>query len=642
MTLKIAARATRAGEIVSLSEVSDAAEHAREIEISFSSESPILRAFWDDEAGALRHYHEVLGHTEGEIDFSRLNSGAAPLLKDHEPRIDSQIGVVVRAWIAEGQGRAVVRFSASPSADDVLARVRAGDVTCVSVGYGIAQAEKDGTAEDGLPIVRATRWVPREISFVAIPADQTVGYGRAAGGDVDSLTIKEPAPMPEQQTTQETETRAAAPAAPVPANPGPSTEDAVRAAVAADRARVAEIEAIAEHFDMPADAVRKAKDNGTTADAFRKIVMDKIAGEEAEETRAGQTRIGLSESEIRAFSILNVVRYLDNPTDRNRERAAFELDASRAAAQVMGRDPEGVFIPNDVLMDASFARASVGTSGAPGGGYSLVATDHMSGSFIEMLRKKAAITGLGVTYLTGLVGNIDIPKQVGGSTVYWLGEGEDGTDSDVDTGIVSMSPKTMAVAVPITRKLMKQGAPDAEALVRRDLITEAALALSGAVLVNGTVANAPTSLRSRLIAAGGDRVVQWFDTTNDVPDFKEMVQLETNVNAADADEGEMGYVYGAKLSGHLKTTAKFAGGETPIEVGREVNGYRRVRSNQVPDFEAMFGAWSNVIVGMWGGLDLRVDRATLAKSDGVVLRAFQDLDTCVRHLEGFTLGQPTP
>ncbi|MBW4709578.1 phage major capsid protein [Roseobacter sp. YSTF-M11] len=635
MTFKIAARSTRAGEIVSAP-----AEDSREVEISFSSEAPILRAFWDEDAGEIRHYHEVLGHAPGEVDLSRLNTGAAPLLKDHEARIDSQIGVVVRAWTAEGRGRAVVRFSTNAAADDVLARVRVGDVTCVSVGYGITQAEKDGMAEDGRPIVRAVNWTPREISFVAIPADPSVGYGRADQSDVETLSITEskdmtkpnntPAPVTDEQRA------APAPAPAAPATPAADPAAEIARALTDERTRTAEIEAIGERFDMPAEAVRKAKDNGTTADQFRKLVMDTIDNSEAEATRAGAAKIGMTDNEIRAFSLLNVVRYLDNPTDRNRERAAFEIEASRAAAQAAGKDPEGLFVPADVMMDANFARAA--TTPATAGGH-LVATDHLSGSFIGLLRNRLALAGLGVRMLSGLQGNVDIPKQTGGSTTYWVGEGDDGTDSDITVGVVSMSPHTMAIAVPITRRLLKQADPSAEALVRMDLIEQAALSVDQAALTGFASPDSPEALRAKLIAAGGDRVVTWADTTGNLPDFKEMVQLETNVNAANADESAMSYIYGAKMSGHLKTTQEFASEGRPIERGREVNGYSRTRSNQVADAEAFFGAWNNLVIGMWGGLDMRTDRSTLAKSDGVVLRAFQDLDVAVRNLEGFTLGK---
>lgn len=639
MTLQIPARATRAAEIVALPEAD-----SREVEISFSSELAYRREYYDADAQAFRQYYEVLGHAPGEVDLSRLNSGAAPLLKDHEARLDAQIGVVRRAWTVESRGRAVVRFSPGAAADDVLARVRAGDVTCVSVGYGITQAEKDGTADDGLPIVRAVGWTPREISFVSIPADPSVGYGRSASTDDNLISIREGNPMPDDNTTNTTPATPAASegARTAPADAGAyraggeaDTASAVNDALAAERRRLAEIETIGERFDMPAEAIRRARDNGTTPDAFRKAVMDNMDNSAAEATRASAQRIGMNDREIRSFSLLNVVRYLDNPTERNRERAAFELEASRAAAEASGREPEGLFVPPDVMMDSGFVRANA-TSPATAGG-NLVATDHMAGSFIDLLRNRLALTGLGVRMLSGLQGNVDIPKHTGGSTVYWVGEGSDVTDSENTFGLVSMTPHTMGIGVPVTRRLIKQADPSAEALVRADLVEAAALAIDKAALTGFATADAPDSLRDKLIAAGGDRVVNW--GTPGAPTFAEMVQLETNVNGENADEAAMSYIYGAALCGHLKTTQMFGSEGMPIEARGEVNGYSRTRSNQVATSEAFFGAWTNLVVGMWGGLDLRTDRATLAKSDGVVLRAFQDLDVAVRHLEGFTLGK---
>ncbi|MEM7724192.1 MAG: HK97 family phage prohead protease [Pseudomonadota bacterium] len=165
---------------------SGAPSESRTLEISFSSEEAYKRHDYDSGTDFL----EVLGHAEGELDLTRLNSGAAPLLKDHMPVLDAQIGVVLRAWVEDGKGKALVRFSDTPAADDVLARVKAGDVTCVSVGYAIIRAKRAGD-QDGLPVIRVTEWLPREISFVAIPADHTVGYGRSGSGDTPTIIVSE-------------------------------------------------------------------------------------------------------------------------------------------------------------------------------------------------------------------------------------------------------------------------------------------------------------------------------------------------------------------------------------------------------------------------------------------------------------------
>lgn len=139
----------------------------RRVELSFSSEEPVLRSYG----------YEVLDHSPGAADLSRL-AAAAPLLADHDAA--SQIGVVERAWIdqAARKGRAVVRFSSSARASEFLVDVRDGIRQNVSFGYTTSEAVQAGT-RDGEPIFRITRWQPFEISIVSVPADVTVGVGRS-------------------------------------------------------------------------------------------------------------------------------------------------------------------------------------------------------------------------------------------------------------------------------------------------------------------------------------------------------------------------------------------------------------------------------------------------------------------------------
>ena len=359
MSLKIPKIAHRMGEIEGAPQ--GAPSVSREVQISFSSETPYQRHDYERD----EPFFEVLGHDAGEVDLTRLNSGGAPLLMDHKATLDSKIGVVVRAWLADGRGLAVVRFADTTAGTEMLERVRSGEVTCVSVGYAVARAERSAAREGGTPVVRVTQWVPKEISFVAIPADPSVGFGRADldGAPLITVSEKKDGTMPKDtvdDTTQlkQTPAKPAAPAAPETRN------DTVNAAevLASERKRSSEIIAIGQKFNIPEDQTRTALDNGTSVDQFRETVMDHISSDDVDATRAGQARIGLSERETHRFSITNAVRFLMNPTDRNRQAVGFELEASRAVADQLGRESEGLFIPADVLMDHDFARAqNVGT-----------------------------------------------------------------------------------------------------------------------------------------------------------------------------------------------------------------------------------------------------------------------------------------
>jgi len=89
----------------------------RTVLVSFSSEIPVLR---DTPMGPA---FEVLGHDPGEVDLSRLNSGSAPVLKDHRRDVDSMVGTVVSARIEGRRGRAVVRLADTKEGNSMLTRI---------------------------------------------------------------------------------------------------------------------------------------------------------------------------------------------------------------------------------------------------------------------------------------------------------------------------------------------------------------------------------------------------------------------------------------------------------------------------------------------------------------------------------------
>lgn len=157
------------------------------ISLSFSSEEPVRRFYRGE------FIYEVLDHEQDSVDLSRLLR-KAPLLKDHDP--NNQIGVVEAVSIGvDRKGRAVVRFSKNPQAQEVLTDVRDGIRPNVSFAYEPFDGFEDGD-RDGFPVWRF-KWRPYEISSVSIPADTTVGVGRQFDGIVTIEHKKDPTNLPE-------------------------------------------------------------------------------------------------------------------------------------------------------------------------------------------------------------------------------------------------------------------------------------------------------------------------------------------------------------------------------------------------------------------------------------------------------------
>jgi HK97 family phage major capsid protein/HK97 family phage prohead protease len=573
-------------EATVFSEVED-----RTFEFPFSSEYPVARYFGN----------EVLSHEMEAADLSRLNDGA-PLLFNHNP--DKVVGVVERAWV-DGQkkrGYVKVRFSRNSFAKEVMADVKDGVLRGVSFGYAINKMEERG---DNFV---ATQWSPYEVSVVSIPADPTVGVGR-------SLAIDSAAPA--ASPTPE-------PKVPEMENTTPDVEVIRSKAVEAERSRIASITALGDKHGMT-DLARELIDGGRSLDEARAAFLEKIDTRSTKvEHRIDTTsEVGLNDKETRSYSFIRALNFLANPGDKQAaEAAAFEREVSEAASKAYGKPANGLMVPNEVL------RRDLATSPATAGG-NLVATELLAGSFIELLRNRLALANVGATVLNGLQGNIAIPKQTGAATAYWVGEGGAPTESQETLGQVTMSPKTVGAFVDYSRRLLLQSSIDVEQMVRNDLARVIALEIDRAGLYGSGSSNQPLGLVNT--AGINTASLTGYGT------FAELVGMETEVAKDNADIGAMRYLMNASARGALKTTAKSTSAVAAgfVYENDEVNGYPVVLSNQLQLDDIVFGAFNQMIMGLWSGLDLTLDPYAGATSGTVRIIALQDVDFAVKQAGAF-------
>jgi HK97 family phage major capsid protein/HK97 family phage prohead protease len=588
------------GQLLKRSEVADfqVSEDERSIEFPFSSEFPVARYFGN----------EVLSHDRGSADLGRLND-SAPVLFNHDP--NKVIGVVERAWIDDKSKRGYVnvRFSRNAFAQEVLADVRDGVLRNVSFGYAINDMEQRG--DDFV----ATRWSPYEVSVVSIPADPTVGVGRALDAQ-PAATAATPTPQQEPEVQMENTPDISAVRA-----------EAAAEAAKAERARISGISALTEKHGM-ADLGRQLIDGGRSLDEARAAVLEKI-GAKVEPVTEKAADIGMSAKEVREFSFQRAINALANPNDRKLwEAAAFERECSEAAAAKSGKTAQGIMVPNEVLR----RDLTVGTASAAG---DLVGVDFRPGSFIELLRNRSALAGLGVTSLTGLSGNVAIPRQTGAATAYWVAESGAPDESNQTVDQVNMSPKTVGAFTDYSRRLMLQSSIDVEQMIRQDLATVLALEIDRVGLYGLGNSNQPLGIK---LTTG----INTEDFGAATPNFAEVVSMESKIAADNADIGAMAYLMNASMRGALKTKDKGTDtGAYLFEPGGTVNGYTAAVSNQVLSGDIFFAVWSQLIMGMWSGLDLTVDPYTHSTSGTVRVVALQDVDFAVRHPEGFCRGNNT-
>ncbi len=593
-------------------------EDDRTIELSFSSEAAVER-WWG---------MEILGHEADEIDLSRLNN-AHPFLMDH--RLSDQRGVVEKAWIDGKTGRAIVRLSKNERGTELLNDMRDGIRTLVSVGYELTEILHVKRDDNDVDWYRC-KWAPYEISSVSVPADTSVGVGRSSD-DTDenkrTFTIQlrgtEVDPKDKDKTPAE-------PKAPVIDNRGTSgggdkPPPKLEVGIDAERERCREINALGRQFGLDRDA-DSAIQSGVQADEFRKIVLKNVRSGGQDKPAGTDIILGLSDDETKRYSLLSAVRA---QISGNWKNAGFEREVSIALADKMGKDARGFFVNYEVLGKLGRAGQAGNVSGK---GAELVANELHSEQFIDLLRPKSVAAKLGVRFATGLVGNVDIPKMLSGSSFYWIDEGGDGTESDSSFGIVQMSPKTIAGAVPITRRLMMQSTPDIDLLLRDDLLKGLALAIDKAIIAGSGTGFEPKGI----INQTGVNAV---DLNTLGMSWPAMVEFETQIAEANADSDSIAYLARASTRGMLKTTEKSAGTAKYLWDDNEVNGYPSEISQWLAAKAILAGDFSQAMVGFWGALDLVADKSTKAASGGTVLRVFQDADVAVRNAQAFSYGVKT-
>lgn len=375
----------------------------------------------------------------------------------------------------------------------------------------------------------------------------------------------------------------------------------------------------------------------TLAEDIRRV--EKMGALNAEPKNPVAASIGMNADEIKRYSIVNAIRAA---VAKDWSKAGLEKEASDTVAKRFGRDPRSFFVPNDVVIGYAREQRDL-TVGTPTAGGYLVQTTYPL-PMIELLRKRLILAQAGVTMLTGLTGDVAIPKHTAAGTGYWLAESGAPTESAQTVGQVALTPHTLGAYSDISHKLLIQSSIDVENFVRDDLSRVIALGIDYAGLHgdDSSDVNQPDGVAS---TSGIGSVVG--GTNGAAPDWADIVDLETAVAIDDADMGALKYVTNAAVRGKLKKTFRNATyGELPIWDGNSLNGYPALVSNQVSSSLTkgnvstcsgiFFGNWADLVLGMWGdGIDILVDPYSLSTQRAIRVIAFQDVDFAVRQAQSF-------
>jgi HK97 family phage major capsid protein len=639
----------------------------RTVTLAFASETPV--DMW--------YGTEILSMAPGAMRTG-VRQQALPLLFNHDA--DDLLGRVEGIQIGPDRiARANVRFGKDERGAWAMNQVDDEVLVNVSFMYRVFKFVEDTEAET----LTAIDWEPFEISLVTVPVDPSVGVGRSAdvrtenGVQIEGRSAAAPTPSPaapgvpsaptahfnpvhqEIRMDKTTEPGTAGTGTALPATtiePGtPAARALEQQGAQNERARVTEIEALCRKYSLPVELRTEMIQKGATVEQARLTAADAVM-ERARAENKPAADFGDSPNPdltAREKARYSMIRAVNAALTGNWEKAGFELECNNHISKLAGRGPSdklGFFIPTNVPF-AQRAAYTVGTPGSGTTGGTLVATNLLAASFIEVLRNKARVLQLGATMLTGLVGSVDIPRQTGQSATFWTAEGSNTSEGEATFDKVSLSMKTIGTYSQITRNMLMQATPDIDMIARADMMASLALGVDLAALSGAGSGGVPLGIANQ---SGIGSVIG--GTNGAAVTIDNLIDLETQLTQSNAPEESLAYLGNAKTVGALKklksTTGQYLWTNSPMGqrsgTPGEINGYTFARTNQARSnltkgtstavcSEIFFGAWSELLIGEWGVLEIVPNPydAAVYKNGGVLLRALQSLDIAVRHAASF-------
>lgn len=254
---------------------------------------------------------------------------------------------------------------------------------------------------------------------------------------------------------------------------------------------------------------------------------------------------------------------------------------------------------------------------------------------IPYLDPRGVLTRLGATFLTGLTGNIDFPRNDAAAAAVWETEVATADETSPTFDRVQMSPKRLAAFTDISMQVLRQSTISMENFVRNRLMNARDNALDTAAL-SPQSGQAPTGI----VGTTGVNTISIAAS----PTWAKIVQFETDVAADNADFGNLAYLTTPQIAGILKQVKRDVAGngfiwEGDNQGGGRINGYRALTSTLVPTTGGahymFFGNWSKLLIGQWGGMEITTNPFTKLKEATVeiVLNTWHDM--AIEHGQAF-------
>ena len=343
------------------------------------------------------------------------------------------------------------------------------------------------------------------------------------------------------------------------------------------------------------------KAEGLKADAERALKLETMKANTAKNVPSEE------ETVKRSYSFLKHIEGIASGKLDGVEKEVQEQAVSEARAN--GRSIQGAGIPASM-----FEKRADLTSNIPG--LSVEA-------FVDAIREEAVYSRLGADFYN-LTSDARIPI-IGKQSVAWATENGTAADGGAAFTSVTLSPKRIAGFVNLSRELLQQNGQGVETAIMGDLGRAVGDAICDAMFSAANVTNAPDAISTN---ASINTFTETAAFASGVSMFADLTLAEQAQAEAEALNGNLAYVLHPTFLSQLKTAAQVSG-VNPGMVGMNynqqmVNGYpvyysSHCGANAGVSADGIFADWSNVKVGMFGGVDIIVDPYTNAADNQVRL-----------------------
>ena len=358
--------------------------------------------------------------------------------------------------------------------------------------------------------------------------------------------------------------------------------------------------------DDTEEAVEEEKEPDETEEVIDETTNDETVtdNDETEEETEKEIRNNETKNHIKMTKEFRLIKAI-NDIANNRSVDDTAQAVVKAGAEEMRK--AGVSYGGQIQLPTSELREAITVTAE---GEDVVATEIYD--ILEPLRAKNVLVAAGAKFITGLVGDVQVPSM-SASNVTWEGETASAKDGGQTFTAVKLSPKRLTAYVDISKQFLVQDSKSAEALIRQDIINAINSKLEATILGSAQ----GTTTQPAGIFNGVSKTT--------IASFKDVCNLEAKIEDANVI-GECKYVMSNKAKAALRNMAKSAKSTELVMEGGTIDGTEVLNTSNVEEQNVVYGDFSNLAIGQWGSIDLLVDPYTKA-GDGqvrLVVNAFFD------------------